>query len=497
MKKDHHFHPSFILVQFINNIKGWLFLFLLAFVVQINNDSMLWVIIRYGLIGTSIFLLLSTFLQWRTTTYRFEDERFILKKGIFSKTRTTIDYDRVQNIQRITPAIQKFLGVTSLRFTTASSASSSAIELTSISKEVADDLEYFVRKLKSEAEQHLEEQTGEHPIEESEKIEEATPTILFQATRKQTIKAAFTSLSFFIVIPFLLYIFDKGTELFHLEDVFEEWFELIIASYIFIIFAVFILILLGITFGLITTYLKYGRFIISNDEKQIYIQRGVLSEQSFTIHKKNVQGLLMKQNIIKRLLKLREVKLVHIGQSGDEDDSIDSLYPFLEEKDAQQLIKQLLPRFFIEPQLSKLPKAAFYLHLFSIPYLFIAVLIAMFIWKFSFWWPTGVLIYTIISRLFTYIFTRYALDGESIVYKTGAWSTEMFITNRNNVIELSFNQNPFQRLFRVCTIEITTRAQPVHVVNLEHVPVSFAEDVLHWYEKREIQIADDDKPIVE
>ena len=486
MKKDHHFHPLFILVQFINGIKSWLFVFLLAFVVQINNHSIFWIILRYGLVVLSIFSLLYTFLQWRTTTYRFEDERFILKKGVFSKTRTTIDYDRVQNIQRITPAIQKFLGVTSLRFTTASSAST--IELTAISKQVADELEKFVKKVKKEAKQNLEEQINDTPIEEIKETEEPKPAILFKATRKQTIKAAFTSLSFFIVIPVFLFIFDKGTELFHLEDVFEEWFELIMASYIFISIAVFILMILGITFGLITTYLKYGRFIISSDEKQIYIQRGVLSEQSFTIHKKNVQGLQIKQNIIKRLLKLREIKLVHIGQGGDEDDSIDSLYPFLGEKDAQGLIKQLLPRFFIEPQLSKLPKAAFYLHLFSIPYLFIAALIAMFIWKFSFWWPTGVLIYTIISRSFTYIFTRYALDGESIIYKTGAWSTETFITNRNNVIELAFNQGPFQRLFHVCTIQITTRAQPVHVVNLEHVPVSFAEDVLHWYEKREIQI---------
>lgn len=498
MKKDFRFHPLFILVESVSMIKNLFFAILFAFVLQLNNDNIFWTLARYGIIAGIIIGIITIILTWATTTYRFEEDRLILKRGIFSKTRTTIDYARIQNVQRITSIVHKPFGITSLQFLTASSTSS-AIDLKAISTSTANELETLVQRLKQQetvvVDEINEDKEESETLQTTDEFESTITTheepkriIHFQATRKQTIKAAFTSLSFLIIFPVLGFLINRGSELFKMEELLDEWFTFIIASYILIAIAIVALLFLGILIGLISTYLKYGKFIISSDEDQIYIERGILSEQSFTIRKKNVQGLQITQNLLKRLLKLREIKLVHIGQGGNEENSIDSLYPFLEEKDATKLIQQVLPSFSAQPTLKKLPKSALYLHLFAIPYLFIIILIGTIIWHWNYWWVIGVGVYTVVSRLLNYFFTRYALENESIFYKTGAWTTEMFLTNRNNIIEIAFRENFFQRWFQVCTIEITTRAQPVHVVSLKHVPVSFAEDTLDWYEQREFEI---------
>ena len=53
-----------------------------------------------------------------------------------------------------------------------------------------------------------------------------------------------------------------------------------IASIIAVIF-----IFVAVIFGVVRTFLKYGKYEISSDHKNIYIKKGVLEEISFTISK--------------------------------------------------------------------------------------------------------------------------------------------------------------------------------------------------------------------
>lgn len=491
MKLDIRFHPLYMVVSMINLLKGAFIPFILLFIIQLGNQSFIWVAGRYVFVAYIVFSLIRIFLIWRTTTYRLEEDAFILKKGIFSKTRTTITYGRIQNIQRSTSAFHKLLGITSLQFSTAAASSaSSVIDIEAISRQDADELEDFVKDLIGDLQS---EELTESELEENAVKQKPTQKVYFEATKKQMIKASFTSLRIFIIFPILAFIINQGSELFQMEDVFEEWFELIIASYILLAIVIIILLLLSVVIGMLTTYLQYGRFIISSDEERIYIHRGILSEKSFTIQKEKVQGLKIKQNILKRLLKLSEIRLVNIAQQDEEEasEATNSLYPFLENKEGKRLIKQILPRYFVEPSLQKLPKVAFYTHLIQVPYLFILAVIAYFIWSFSFWWAIAVLVYTMIARILQYLFTRYALAGEFIVYKTGVWSVEAYVTRRNNVMEVSVTQNIFQRLFSLATIQISMRAKPAETISMEHVPIAFAHDVLHWYEQRKVQLVEE------
>lgn len=83
---------------------------------------------------------------------------------------------------------------------------------------------------------------------------------------------------------------------------------------------------------MIKTYIKYGNYRIYSDDDRIYISRGVLDEVSFSISKEKVQAVEITQTLMKRILRIAEVKLTSAGQTGggggDSSMETSSLFPF-------------------------------------------------------------------------------------------------------------------------------------------------------------------------
>ena len=167
--------------------------------------------------------------------------------------------------------------------------------------------------------------------------------IHFTPSKKDVLKASFTSFSFLLLIPIVGSIFSKIEKFEWVEKKAEGIFSRILESSFTTFIIAILFIFVSIIIGIARTYIKYGKYEIASDDLRIYITKGVLHESAFTITKDNVQAIEIRQSAIKRLLGLAEIKVISAGGVGEGVLESNSLYPFLPIKRAYEMIDEILP----------------------------------------------------------------------------------------------------------------------------------------------------------
>lgn len=118
MNDNRRHHPALVLFKVGKLIRNSIFIILILFVLQADNDGPLFVYGRYAFLLFFLWSIVSAILNWLTATYALDDQRFYLRRGIFSKTDQSIPFSKVQNINRHTSFFHRVIGLTSIRFET-------------------------------------------------------------------------------------------------------------------------------------------------------------------------------------------------------------------------------------------------------------------------------------------------------------------------------------------------------------------------------------------
>lgn len=484
MMKMRRYHPLSILFEFAAFLKSFA---ILAFVVVVNFGSDSW-IARSGriLLLVSVALtIVASILKWITRKYAVDELAFHLKSGIFEKTERTIYFDRIQNVQRHTSFLHKLFGMTSITFETGTSGMNSNVKFDTLTRLEADRLEYLVKEFM---------QSGNTTTESKTEKVAMTPerVVHFTPTRKDTIKASFTSFSFLIILVIGASLFSKVDQLFEVEDYVEGWFVSVLTSGWIIAGMVVGLIVLAVTIGVMWTFVKYGNYEIASDEERIYISKGVLDETTFSIAKKRVQAVEITQSFMKRIFGLAEVKLISAGDLGDGEDEVSSLYPFLPVKRAYAMIAELLPDYQVVPDAERLPRRSLMARLIK-PYWFwgiVTILLVYFrpeVFKLHIGWAIvsiTFLVLLILSRVLGYWNTSYAVKGRFIQLSQGTFEKTTFLTRRDKIIEISVKRTKLQQWFGLATIGLINRAKPVRHETLPDMPIQEAQQFVKWYAER-------------
>lgn len=249
--------------------------------------------------------------------------------------------------------------------------------------------------------------------------------------------------------------------------------------------AITLFVLIAIGFGIIRTFLKYGKYEIASNDERIYIHSGTLNESVFSIQKKNVQAIKVIQTPLKKIMGLSEVKLVSAGSDDEKSEEINSLYPFLPNDRAYSLMEELLPGFKIEQSMNKLPRKALFIRMLRLPWLWI-IATALIFWLKPEWWYVSPILFVLyyISRIINYRNTRFLVNDEFIQFKTGGlWST-LFVTNRKKVIEIEVEQTILQKKMGLATISTFNRTKPVHMEHLSDISFDVSHIFIAWYQER-------------
>lgn len=495
MIKPKRYHPLTIVFKLWEFVKSVFLFAIILFVFNGDSDSF---VMHYGRIAFVVIVVISLGVivyNWLTHKYMLKDGTFHLYQGLAKKTERRIPFSKVHNIQRHRSFLHRLFNITSITFETSMSGPESAVKFKAISLQQADeieqDLNLYLEKDVTE-EETLEPEESDNPKVTTDR------TIHFKPTRKDTIKAAFTSFSFLLLIPIIFTFYIQLDDFFGLDDKAEGVFNTIISSWWFIALVIVALIIASIIFGLARAFIKYGKYEISSDDERIYITRGMVNELSFSIDKEKVQAIEITQSFTKRILGLAEVKLISAGSFGDDGSDIEasSLYPFLPVRKAYEMIHNILPLYSVSAEMSRLPRQSLWVRLLRPSWLFIIATGALLYFKppiLSFeqsWWMASILILILvtIARILDFVNTRYTINGQFIQLKSGSLETSLFISRRDKVVEIKVSRNKFQQLLGLSSIHMVNRAKPVHHTGMLDVPAELADSYYAWYAKREVKI---------
>lgn len=491
MNQEKRYNPLVVIFDLWNLLKNSFFFVIFLFIIKYGSDSSF---IKYGRIAFFIFFgitVISIILKWFTHKYKLDDDSFHIYKGIFNKSERTIPFEKIQNVQRRTSLFHRVFRVTSISFETGMTGlDNAAVKFEVISRNEADYLEKWITNpliVKSDEFDLV-------PSEENQQKTDLPRTIHFMPTKKDVLKASFTSLSFLVLIPILLSIYFKITEVFKVEEKAEGFITSILSSWWIIAIIITVLFLASVLIGIIRTFMKYGKYEISSDSKRIYITKGVFDESAFSILKARVQAIEITQSPMKRLLGLAEVKLISAGSIsfGEEALETNSLYPFLPVKRAYEMIHEVLPTYEVTNTMNHLPRKSFWIRLMKPSWFWILVTIALFYFKPPIfkvdqaWWmvSAGLLVFIVFLRVLAYYNTRYILNGKFIQFKTGSLETSVFISKRNKIVEVKVSRSKFQQLLGLASIGTINHAKPFHHAGVEDIPIEMADDFYTWYSGR-------------
>ncbi|WP_144550427.1 PH domain-containing protein [Peribacillus simplex] len=477
MMEEHakRLHPFKIPFEFWKLLKGNAFFIIMLYVLNFGSEKTYMKVLQIGFLVYLIWKVISIILKWYTYKCQIKEGTIYITSGLISKSYRTVPLHKVQNVQQRTTLFHKIFSLTSLTFETGMTGDQGTVPFEVISRREAERLE-------GEYASKQEIPVIEVDIPE-ERIAEPThgKTIHFTPTKQDVLKASFTSLSFLALIPILATLYNTLDDFINLENA-EGFLAKLLDTWWIITIVLAGLICVAVAFGIVSTFVKYGKYEISSDHERIYIKKGVLDESAFSIQKEKVQAVEITQSIIKRLLGLAEVKLVSAGNTGDEELETNTLYPFLSIERAYGMVEEILPAYKVERSMKPLSKQAFKIRMLRPSFFWILTTLAIYYFKPSLWYISLILLVLIYSlRIMDYKNSRYLLNDEFIQFKSGSLETSLFITKRSKVIQIEVERSKLQKLFGLATIETINRSKPVHHTKLQDVTVEYADEFYTWY----------------
>ncbi|RDY71122.1 hypothetical protein DXT76_09150 [Halobacillus trueperi] len=497
-------HPLMMVYELGNLIKNSLFFFILFFVVKAGSEAWLFVYGRYAVVGLFLLTVLSIPIKWYSRTYQLDVASLHITRNFFVRNQQTVPYTKIQNVQKETKWFHRILGMTSVTLKTSVQGKDHSIRFPVLRKEEAASIETKVQGKTSTPVIRVEEaaQETELPVFEEEKVEDekvtnqpaSKKTVHFTPTKKEIMKAAFASLSFLAFLPILGSLLSKLDD-FHFEKQVDGFLSFLFGSTTMLVTTTILFVLLSGGFGIVRTVVKYGKYEIASDKETIFITKGMVDENYISISKDKVQAILIEQSFMKRMMGLATVKLVCAGGNGEESE-VSALYPFLPVRRACSLIEELLPDYQLSKQMERLPREAFWIQMLKPSWLWMISTGALFYLKpepfglSSAWWIFSVILLVLImaSRALNFYHSNYVIHDHYIQFRTGGFTTSLFLSKRSRIIELEASQTLFQKLLGLASINTVNQANPVRHTSMADVPAHWAETAYQWYTGRKNEV---------
>ncbi|MFP5115325.1 PH domain-containing protein [Bacillaceae bacterium C204] len=466
------YHPAVIVVELVSFIKNSFWFFLFLFVLKASSTSN-WVIWgRYILLLASVWTILTIILKWYFHRYDLVGDAIVIYEGIMVKKQRTVGLHRIHNRTSSTTFVHRWFGLTSLTLVTGTSGENASVEFKVIKKEEKERILSHLEQ-KQDSFEELDVHVVDKPSERK---------IHFQSTRKDLVKASFTSLSFLAIFPLLSALYANLADFFQIEETTENAFDYLLLHWWMLIILFVLALALSVVIGLIQTTWKYGNYVISDDNERIYIEKGIGNFISFSIQKQRVQAIIVEQTILKRMLGLASIKLVSAGGNDEEHQETSSLYPFMPKKEAYRILHTMLPDYQIEEHMERFPIKVLWLKLLRPYYLSVLLLIGLWVFKREWLWITAIVfVISVLIRLLDYWFTSYLRDGNTVQIRKGGLTNETFVTHRDRIQQITVKHSWLQRKFGIATLLFTNKAKPMHKSKLYGVSKEEAATFYLWY----------------
>ncbi|OFI07540.1 bacterial membrane flanked domain protein [Clostridium acetireducens DSM 10703] len=463
-------HWIYIIQNLISMIKSNLFLFIIVLTTKKGIYYIAAIIIL--MIGISI-------LNWRKTIFYINDDLLVSEKGIISKSKEEIPFNKINTIDVGQTLLGRIFNIFTMKIDTGSAVAQKS-ELKIISNyKVVEELRKIIltsKKIKTNQSNEYIEKDIVVPI--VEKVITNREILKYTLTKN---KLGWAIGGFFLlnnVLDDLAKFFNTSFSKFISKNMNVDFIKTktIATSIVILIgFMLFLYILITILSIIFETIRLYN-FTVKSDKEKISISYGLLNKKEYSFNIDKIYGLRYKQSILQQILNIYTVEIITIGY-GDEENENALLYPIAEDNFKNEFIKKLLPNLTFEGELNKPPKSS--LRRFILKKLIIWLIILIPAYVFIKFIPSNIKLSIIILILcsslilgyLNYKNTSLGVSKDSLIASTGAFLKTTTIIRQDTLQSITKKQGIFQKMGKVCDYKIdlysNTLGDIIHVKHMD------------------------------
>jgi putative membrane protein len=418
----------------------------------------------YLLLGTvAVVFLIGTvaYLKYRNFTFYLDDENeeFIISEGIFNKTKTIIQLNRIQQVNINQSLIQRFIGVYELDVDTAGSAKKEG-QIKAISHSLA--LALKVRLMDNEK-----KETSAEIVKETlgSTTEERLPfmKISFLSLLKIGITSNYVK-SLGLILAFFATAYENSRSFIENSDFDEKEIDAYLdrglamqsVAIIAILILCFILII-----NLVRTVFKYFDYKITKQNGSLLLSFGLLSTKSTILKPEKVQIVTISRNYFQRKMNILELKIKQ-ATSGEKEERKSMIeIPGCNERENEEILRLLFKKI---PQKGLMLKPNFRKLIFSV-FLSIVLPLCGFL-AFAYYLQQQLLEYTYLLPLyvlfvgaivyFGFMNNRLFINDNCIIKQSGAWDVDNTIIEPGKIQAITTSQLFWHKSVDIGSITIHT-----------------------------------------
>jgi putative membrane protein len=370
--------PVGVLVMFLDTMRHYARAFwpiLVVWVFKFDEISKVW--LAAGILTLLTIVAVVAYFRYVNFTFHldYENEEFIISEGIFNKSKTAIQLDKIQQVNINQSLLQKIIGVYALDVDTAGSNHKEA-EIKAISHPLA--LELKARLLNNS--RKTKKATAAEVTATEEVSDETTPFI--KISLLSLVKVGVTSnyiRSFSLLLVFFFTLSDNihkvtGKDVFHDEDI-ENYVNETRMLQAFLV-GISFLFLIVLAINLVRIVFKYYDYKIARQQGSLLLSFGLLNTKSTIIKPEKVQIVSVSRNYFQKKMDILQLNIKQ-AKSGEKEEHKSAIeVPGCNEGERDAILKLLFSKIpekgvMLKPNFRKLgfvlfltiglPLAAFYI----------------------------------------------------------------------------------------------------------------------------------------
>ena len=481
----HNISPLFLFIEAIKKSV----LPLLVGVVGTSGDRQDFIIIAIAALASVV-----TIVQFWFYHYWLEDDRLVVKEGVFFKSLRQVPYERIQNLNVEKNVLHRLFNVATLQV-----ESASGVKPEAVIRVIADDqVKYIQQVIKQRA--HAADGTS-HEVEavdntvdindDAEANETTTPP-LYQMSNKDVSTFGFISHRALLPIGIVASILSQNdyyrskfvslVQKFVGELHVERW---ALTDWLFYALAFALLMMVTIWLSsILLAFLKLYQFRLARQDNNLHAEMGLLTKITANIPIKRIQLLKIKHSPLHRYFRKVSVKMETAGgvteQSGI---SMSWIAPLISQANAQKLVTAIQPEvnwqaikwMSLEPRAWKrvFKRVSFFILLPMVPLLY-------------FYHGWGLLMFALLPMAYIYAKAYvkkagYAANDEIIAYRHGVIFHTISIVKVAKIQNISYTQTPFDRRNQMARITVDTAgSNPVSQdINIHYLDVDKVQGLMN------------------
>lgn len=434
-----------IVVMFFDTLRQYIkafFPLLIIWIVNFNKVNKLYLIL--GALAVLLIVALIAYLKYKNFTFYIddEDEEFIISEGVFNKTITTIQLDKIQQVNINQSLLQRIIGVYELEVDTAGSANKEG-KIKAVSHPLALSLKSRLLENEKKTKTAI---ASETPIE-TEQIFTEKPFI--NISFLTLLKVGITS-NYVKSFSLLLFFFFTASDYINKitgHDVLKGDFEnyvtkgTMISTLLLIVLFLFVIVLVINLFRIVVRYFDYK---ITKQKGSLLLSFGLINTKSTILKPEKVQITTISRNYFQKRMNILEMKIKQAtsGEATKHNAAID--IPGCNNLEKDEILKLL---FHQVPQKGYMMKPNFRKLGFSVFLIIVLPLIVFFsvannvqeLMKFAYITPYYVVFIGLILY-FGYRNYRLFISEDFIIKQSGAWDISDEIIRKEKIQAITTSQ---------------------------------------------------------